>query len=252
MACVDPGMRSNFHFRYWVMFIVFSLFLAACQPIQKPSAMQSISTANHSPITFLALGDSYTIGEGVQPRERWPNQLADQLRKEGIDIADPRIIATTGWTTDELTAGIQRANITDTYGIVTLLIGVNNQYRGRDIEEYRLEFRGLLQQAIHFAGENPQRVLVLSIPDWGVTPFAASRDATQISQEIAEFNAVNKAESESAGVAYVDITPISQQAKGDKSLLAADELHPSGKMYQQWIELAAPIVMDLLSRENSR
>ncbi|MGH8078339.1 MAG: GDSL-type esterase/lipase family protein, partial [Lysobacter sp.] len=146
-------------------------------------------------MSYLALGDSYTIGEGVPEAGRWPVQLAAALRREGIDLADPRIIATTGWTTDELATAIDAAEPVGSFDFVSLLIGVNNQYRGRSVAEYRSEFTALLKRAIGFTGGRADRVLVLSIPDWGVTPFAAAqfaqqqgRDDAQIARELDAFN----------------------------------------------------------------
>ncbi len=189
---------------------------------------------------FLALGDSYTIGESVFPSERWPVQLVTLLRARGIALEDPEIIAKTGWTTDELMEGIIRATPLPPYELVSLLIGVNNQYRGWSQEAYREEFAELLEQAIDFAAGDPKRVLVLSIPDWGVTPFGArdirGRTPAQISAEIAAFNTINREETERLGAHYVDITPISQGAADDLALLAPDQLHPSGKMYALWAE----------------
>ncbi|MBT8396769.1 MAG: SGNH/GDSL hydrolase family protein [Gemmatimonadetes bacterium] len=195
---------------------------------------------------FLALGDSYTIGESVEPFQRWPVQLAARLTNLGVPTEDPRIIARTGWTTDELSAGIVEAGIRGTYDIVSLLIGVNNQYRGRDLEEYRSEFLDLLSQAVAFAGGDPKKVLVLSIPDWGVTPFAEGRDRVGIATEIDAFNAVNRIESESAGVSYLDITPISREAASNPGLIADDGLHPSGAMYARWAEAALPYAVGIL------
>ena len=189
---------------------------------------------------FLALGDSYTIGESVIPAERWPVQLAALLRREGVALDAPEIIATTGWTTDELSAGIDRADPHGSFELVSLLIGVNNQYRGRDLGEYRLQFAALLARAIHFAIGNPKRVLVLSIPDWGVTPFAQGRDRAAISRAIDAFNAVNRAAAEQAGTPYIDVVPVSRQAALDPTLIAGDGLHPSGKMYTEWARLALP------------
>ena len=203
-------------------------------------------TMTSDTITVLALGDSYTIGESVDPGERWPVQLARMLEEEGIPTKDPVIIARTGWTTDELAAGIEDAGLTGTYDLVTLLIGVNNQYRGRDLEEYRVQFADLLSRAIAFSGENPNRVLVLSIPDWGVTPFAEGRDRGQVAREIDAFNGVKKAESEPAGVSFVDITPISREAATDLVLVAEDGLHPSGTMYARWVQAALPVVLEAL------
>lgn len=194
---------------------------------------------------FLALGDSYTIGESVTEAERWPNQLAEMLRAEGWPV-EVTIIARTGWTTDELAEGIAQAQLQGPYPLVSLLIGVNNQYRGRTAESYRLEFRQLLEQAITFAGGDVGRVLVLSIPDWGVSPFAAGRDRAQIAQEIDTFNAINRTEAELKGVTYLDVTPLSRQATFDPELMADDGLHPSGKMYAAWAEMALAAARDAL------
>ncbi len=198
---------------------------------------------------FLALGDSYTIGESVAPEERWPAQLGVLLRAEGIDIGDPAIVATTGWTTDELWAGIDRASPQGTFDLVSLLVGVNNQYRGRSRDEYREQFAALLQRAIGFAGGNPARVLVLSIPDWGVTPYAArlERDPAAVGADVDAFNAINRAEAERLGAHYLDVAPISRKAAADPSLLAADGLHPSGRMYAEWARLALPAAREALA-----
>ena len=194
---------------------------------------------------YLALGDSYTIGESVAAEDRWPNQLVRSLADEGIQ-ADVTIIARTGWTTDELWDAIQQQDITPPYDLVSLLIGVNNQYRGYDIDKYREEFVFLLNKAIEYAGGDPSRVVVLSIPDWGVTPFAWGRDTSKIAQEIDAFNAINRAESDKANVHYVDVTPISRLALEDKALLTSDGLHPSEKMYAQWSQLVVPVTLEIL------
>jgi lysophospholipase L1-like esterase len=200
-------------------------------------------------IRYLALGDSYTIGESVAENERWPNQLAVFLAEKNIQT-DLTIIARTGWTTSELWDGIQADPPQGKYDLVSLLIGVNNQYRGYNLDQYREQFRFLLAKSIEYAGGNADHVIVLSIPDWGVTPYAASpqlgRNVDVISKEIEIFNNVNRGESESAGVHYVDITPISQQSVEDPALLASDGLHPSGKMYRLWAEQALPIVVEIL------
>jgi lysophospholipase L1-like esterase len=189
-------------------------------------------------VRFLALGDSYTIGESVAEAERWPMQLADLLRESGVQIAAPEIIARTGWTTNELAAAITEANPQGPYQIVSLLIGVNNQYRGYPQDTYRDEFAALLDQSITFAGGDANRVIVLSIPDWGVTPFGKDSGRQGISDEIDAFNAIAKEISDARGVHYVDVTPISRGAAVDFSLVAGDTLHPSGKMYTQWARLA--------------
>jgi lysophospholipase L1-like esterase len=197
---------------------------------------------------FLTLGDSYTIGESLAAADRWPNQLALQIRKDGIDIADPEIIAKTGWTTDELSSAIDAAKPHGPYALVTLLIGVNNQYRGREAEQYRKEFVVLLQRAIAFAGNDPKRVLVVSIPDWGVTPFAAGRNRAKIGAEIDHFNAINAEETKRAGARYADITPVSRHAATDAGLVAPDGLHPSAKMYAEWVRIILPQAEAALKR----
>jgi lysophospholipase L1-like esterase len=191
-------------------------------------------------LRYLALGDSYTIGESVGAEQRWPVQLAARLREQGLAVGEPQIIARTGWTTDELSAAIDQAAPSGPFDLVSLLIGVNNQYRGRDGQEYRAEFRALLLRAIGFAGGRPGRVIVLSIPDWGVTPFAAGRDRGRVAGEIDTFNAINRAEAGRAGARYVDITPASRAAAAHPALIAGDGLHPSGVMYAEWVELALP------------
>lgn len=191
-------------------------------------------------LRFLALGDSYTIGEAVEPQARWPVQLAARLREKGVSMGDPILIARTGWTTDELDAAIDAAQPTGPFDLVSLLIGVNNQYRGRDRDAYRREFAGLLERAIDLAGGRPERVLVLSIPDWGVTPFAAGRDRAQIAREIDQFNLINRDEAVRRGARYVDVTPVSRRAAFEGGWLADDGLHPSAALYAEWARLALP------------
>lgn len=201
-------------------------------------------------LTFLALGDSYTIGEAVPEDGRWPVQLARALREEGTALGDPRIVATTGWTTDELQWGIDSAEPLGTFDLVSLLIGVNNQYRNRSAVGYGSEFHTLLQRAIKFAGGRADRVLVLSIPDWGVTPFAANdqRDATTIGGEIDAFNAAARAMCAKEGVAFVDITPVSRERGSEAAMLAADGLHPSAAMYTLWTHAVLPVARALLAK----
>ena len=197
-------------------------------------------------IRYLALGDSYTIGEMVAPKNRWSVQLASLLETEGIQT-DLTIIARTGWTVDELWQGIQANPPEGMYDMVSLLIGVNDQYRGYPVDGYREDFRFMLGKAIEYTGGDPKRVAVLSIPDWGFTPFAADRDTEPISQQIDEFNAINLEESETVGAYYVDVTIISRMAMDDFELIAADQLHPSGKMYAMWAEKVLPIALDILN-----
>ena len=199
-------------------------------------------------VRFLALGDSYTIGESVPESERWPVQLAAMLRERGVPVGEPTIIARTGWTTDELATGIDAASPEGRFDLVSLLIGVNNQYRGRDAEEYRLQFRERLAQAVRFADGDARRVIVLSIPDWGVMPFAEGRDRGRIATEIDRFNTINREETSRAGARYVDVTPASREAAGDPSLVAGDGLHPSGAQYTRWAQLAVPAALAALGR----
>lgn len=203
-------------------------------------------TPTPTSLSYLALGDSYTIGEGVSEPERYPVQLKDSLSKAGITIEQSQIVARTGWTTNELSAGIDNANPTPPFNLVTLLIGVNNQYRGRSLENYREEFTQLLERAILFAGGDKSKVIVVSIPDWGVTPFAAGRDREKIAIEIDAFNAVNFEETNKIGVAYIDVTPISREATTRPELIAPDGLHPSGLMYKYWVELLFTVAYDIL------
>ena len=207
------------------------------------------TTALTTELRYLALGDSYTIGEAVNEAGRWPMQLARLLRMEGVLVGDPRIIATTGWTTDELDAAITAAEPLGEHDFVTLLIGVNNQYRGRDVEEYRTQFAALLWRAIGFARNRPDRVLVLSIPDWGVTPFAAQsgRDARQIARELDAYNAAAREVCAQRGVAFVDITAVSRARGAEPAMLAGDGLHPSAAMYTEWTRLAFPVAHHLLA-----
>ncbi|WP_241237953.1 SGNH/GDSL hydrolase family protein [Pseudoflavitalea rhizosphaerae] len=217
-------MRRN----WLILYISFTILPATLSP----------SMLSHS-YTYLALGDSYTIGEGLPVAENFPYQTIQLLRKSGLDFHAAEIVAKTGWTTDELQKGIDSTLLKKQYDIVTLLIGVNNQYRGRSVEEYAGEFESLLKQAIHFAGDNPARVFVLSIPDWGVTPFAEGRDRQQIADEINQYNTTNKIIAGKYLVHYIDITPGTREALNNRTLLAADNLHPSGKEYGFWAERLA-------------
>lgn len=224
--------------------LVFALVLVACAP--KTGGVVSDTMTNATNARFLALGDSYTIGEAVAEAERWPVQLAEALRARGMKVQDPVIIARTGWTTDELDAAIDTAKPEGSFELVTLLIGVNDQYRGRDAESYRVPFRKVLDRAIAFAGGSASRVVVVSIPDWGVTPFAQGRDRAAISAAIERFNAVNREEAAKSGAHYVDVTPVSRGAAADRALSAGDGLHPSGAMYQKWSALVLPGAMEIL------
>lgn len=202
------------------------------------SACASSSTSMQEPsIFYLALGDSYTIGESVPESERWPVQLAQQMNSEGLNVNTPRIIATTGWRTDQLKAAIESTkDLRASFDMVSLLIGVNNQYQGKSVESFAPEFEELLQIAIEKAGGDTGHVFVLSIPDYGKTPFGAAKEE-EIARELDEYNAVSKEICEKYNVAYYNITPISRLAKDNPELVAEDNLHPSGEMYRQWVEL---------------
>lgn len=192
--------------------------------------------------TYLALGDSYTIGESVEESSRFPEQVVQLFSQKDIRFSKPYIIAKTGWTTGNLINAISTADLHPPYDLVTLLIGVNNQYQGRSITEYEIEFELLLNQAIAFAGNDTGHVVVLSIPDWGATPFAAGRNREQISQEIKAFNAVNKKITAKKNVQYIDITPGTREALQDPSLVASDGLHPSAKEYSRWANAFTTLV----------
>ena len=201
-----------------------------------------VQPPTQSTYSFLALGDSYTIGQSVTEVERFPNITAELLKAMGKGNSVPKIIATTGWTTTNLLAALAANPPGNNYDVVTLLIGVNNQYQGRSIAEYRMEFTQLLVKAIEYARGNKTHVFVLSIPDYSVTPFAQNSDIARIAMEIDLFNSVNKEISNAYGVNYLDITPISREGKTDNSLHANDGLHPSGKQYRRWATLLAPII----------
>jgi lysophospholipase L1-like esterase len=221
------------------------LNLAAIFPAIFAAGMVHAANKN----TFLALGDSYTIGEGVAPIERWPMQLAELLRARGIAIDQPEIVAQTGWTTDELSTAMDAHAFHPPYALVTLLIGVNNQYRGRDLENYGKEFRTLLERAIVMAGKRPQRVVVVSIPDWGVTRFGreSGRDQTKIARELDAYNAANAKIAKILHVAYIDVTAASRKGGDQPAMLVSDGLHPSAAMYHLWAEAILPAAQTALS-----
>ncbi|MFC5436470.1 SGNH/GDSL hydrolase family protein [Rhodanobacter umsongensis] len=192
-------------------------------------------------LRYLALGDSYTIGEAVAASGRWPAELVQRLRSAGVAIDDPLIVATTGWTTDELAQGMEAAALAPAYDLVTLQIGVNNQYRGRTTAEYREQFTALLDRAIVLAGGHAVHVVVVSIPDWGVTRFAREqgRDRARIAAELDAYNAIARDVSLRAGAAFVDVTDISRAHPG---LVADDGLHPSAAQYALWVRAIEPVV----------
>jgi lysophospholipase L1-like esterase len=199
--------------------------------------------------TYLALGDSYTIGEQILAENNFPNQTVKLINKAGDGLhhfAAPQIIAQTGWTTDELDAAIDAANILKQYDIVSLLIGVNNQYRGRTAKDFKIEFEHLLQRAIQFASNKPNCVFVLSIPDWGITPFAEGRDRKKVAEEIDAYNLVCQNASTAFKTHFINITD-SQRVDGNKKeFLAPDGLHPSAKEYKKWSDKLADEIVKAL------
>ena len=194
-------------------------------------------------LSFLALGDSYTIGESVPIYHSFPYQTVQLLRKKGMQVHAAEIVAKTGWTTDELMAGIEKTALEKKYDIVTLLIGVNNQYRGKSSDAYAIEFEVLLKKALDFAAGNKKHVYVLSIPDWGVTPFAEGRDRKRIAAEIDLFNSINRKITEAKGITYISITEGTREVPSNPKLVAKDGLHPSGDDYARWAEKLSNAVM---------
>ena len=192
--------------------------------------------------SLLCLGDSYTIGEGLPLHENFPYQTIQLLRQASLHFHAPEIVAKTGWTTFELAEHILHTKLNEHYDFVTLLIGVNNQYRELSIDDYTNDFEFLLRKAIHFAGEKHDHVVVISIPDWGVTPFAKKHNSKKIATEIDAYNKINKSIAAQHKVNYIDITPSSRLAKDDQSLLTNDKLHPSGSAYTGWAKMLAAVI----------
>lgn len=242
--------------KQWLLSAGMVLLLAACSATAERTdgEMNTAETSKkerEGPARFLALGDSYTIGESVASDQRWPVQLVRALRKEGIETAAPRIIAKTGWTTDELAKAVEDAALEPGYDLVTLMIGVNNQYRGRGVDNYHDELEDLLERSIRLADGAADHVIMISIPDWGVTPFARKdeRSAEEIAEEIAAFNAVNRELAESHGARYVNVTDISREVADDILLVANDGLHPSAQQYRRWTKRILPVAREILKQD---
>jgi lysophospholipase L1-like esterase len=204
--------------------------------------------AQIEPVSYLALGDSYTIGTGIEEENNWPTQLSEALINKGLRVDKTEVIAVNGWTTTDLKNGIAEASPDSSFDLVSLLIGVNNQYQGLDIELYRTEFRELLEQSIAFARGDTSRVFVISIPNYGVTPFGEYGNPEVIGEEIAFYNNIAEEMSRDFGISFVNITPISEEAEDDNSLLASDNLHPSSEMYEMWIEKMLPTVTQIIQK----
>jgi len=198
---------------------------------------------------YLALGDSYTIGEAVPAHACWPAELVRRLRRAGAAVDESAVVAVTGWTTDELAQGIDAATLTPPYDLVTLQIGVNNQYRGRAAGDYRRQFARLLTRAIALAGHRAARVVIVSIPDWGVTRFARElgRDTARIAHQLDVYNAIARDEAARAGARFVDVTAISRR---HPELVAVDGLHPSAEQYALWVDAIVPVVRAALRPAN--
>jgi lysophospholipase L1-like esterase len=225
---------------------VTAAFAALAIAADSSGASPPPSPYSRKTIRFLALGDSYTIGESVAAPERWPEQLARLLGGLGYRV-DLHVVARTGWTTADLWAGLEKEKLAPPYHLVSLLIGVNNQYQGRSLEEYREQFRMLLNTAIEYAAGEPGRVIVLSIPDWGFTPFGAEQKRGRVSAQIDRFNAINREASDKAGVHYVNVTAESRTDAGETGFIADDGLHPSARMYTAWTALALPAALEALA-----
>jgi lysophospholipase L1-like esterase len=244
--------KYNISFSVIILLMLVFLFSACTKeqipivPITTPDPVDSMPPTPTTTYKYLALGDSYTVGQSVPTDQRFPVQTTLLLSRQHITIQQLTVIATTGWTTGNLISSLNGNNPGNNFDFVTLLIGVNNQFQGRTKEEYRTEFTNLLNRSIGYVGNRKNRVFVLSIPDYSVTPFAVNRDTAFIARQINEFNAINKAVADSAGIKYLDITPISREGRSDPTLHASDGLHPSGKQYGRWAALLAPLMKQSL------
>jgi lysophospholipase L1-like esterase len=203
-----------------------------------------VSTRRTGPVRYLALGDSYTIGESIEPGDRWPVRLAERLQREGVDVAPPTIVAVTGYTTGDLIDRLDREPIAGTFDLVSLMIGVNNQYQGRDESEFAAEFDELLRRSKIFAGGDVRRVIIMSIPDWGATPFGGrvgrGNAREEISRPIDRFNAIAHEHAVAAGASWIDVTTATRSRVNEPRMLAGDELHYGRAMHELWAEWALP------------
>lgn len=225
--------------------ILLLILLVSC----KSKEPENVTVIEEDPVRYLALGDSYTIGESVEVPQRWPMQLAEKLRQGGVEIGDPRIIATTGWTTGDLLEAMYMQLNNEKFDLVSILIGVNNQYQGKSIEAYEEDLHKIFKQALSHSENGATGVFALSIPDYGVTPFGAEREK-EIGKELDEFNRIFEKVALEYGVDFYDITPISRRAKEEPELIAEDNLHPSGQMYREWVEMIYPEVRDKVAPKN--
>ena len=242
--------QTILHFFYKLLctsaLFLFCFFFANAKNISFNVIFNDTSVAASNAKSYLALGDSYTIGQSVDSAQRFPAQTAAILKHKGYNISSIDYIATTGWKTVNLQWAIEDLRTIKTYDVVTLLIGVNDQYLKRDTTDYRAHFTNLLQKAIRFARNNSKHVFVLSLPDYGVTPFGAEIKGLKISRQIDEFNAINKSVAQLYEVNYTDVTGISRYDAIDSTTIAWDDLHPSGKQYAQWASALANKMWNVL------
>jgi lysophospholipase L1-like esterase len=235
-----------------ILFILSSIFYLNISACGEPKPIESdymIATGTALPsISYLALGDSYTIGEAVDSTHRWPVQLADSLRRiHHLRVDEPQIVATTGWTTNELQHGIEQADLKDKYELISLLIGVNNQYRGYAFEQFEKEYEVLIKWAIQHSVHGASGIFAVSIPNYGVTPFGQARGEDTIRAELLAYDAKAKEICQRFGIPFFDITPISELAKDNPTFIADDQLHPSGLQYTEWVRSFASQVAELIS-----
>lgn len=231
-------MHSFYSKIFYSLSLLFLFFTSCAQDTDHSSISE--------PIRYLALGDSYTIGTGIDTVDNYPHQLSDSLSARSFFIDTTAVIATNGWTTTDLKNGIEAEDPDSSYNLVSLLIGVNNQYQGLELDLYRTEFRELLDLAITFAGGKSENVFVISIPNYGVTPFGQSRNPVIIRQELQVYDDIAREISYEYNIPFVNITPISELGAEDSSLIASDDLHPSAKMYAMWMEEILPTVTDII------
>ena len=224
--------------------LILIITMLSCNSIENQNNIIPDMNLNNPKRAFLALGDSYTIGESVDEKDRWSRQLIDLLKIK-FNFTKHDIVARTGWTTSELTQAIEAKKLTEQYEMVSLLIGVNNQYRGQSLDSYRVEFRNLLNTSIKFAKDDAKKVIVLSIPDWGKTPFAKGQDTQKIASEIDAFNNVAKEECKKLNIVFINITEITRK-NTDTSMFAIDGLHYSAKVHRLWAMEALKTASDIL------
>ncbi len=247
---------SSFGFTVGFTVLIFGYCagIAACTKAGVTNTNSAVAATIAAPdtvknaFTYLALGDSYTIGQSVQPNERYPFLTVQELRSENVNIDGPQYIATTGWTTQDLENSIGTQKPSNNYDIVTLLIGVNDQYQHLDTAGYRKRFNDLLNKAVELAKNRYTHVVVLSIPDYSATPFVDSAQKMTVRNEIDVFNAINREITMSKNVSYIDITQLSREVSVDPSLLASDNLHYSAREYQKWAELLVPVIKKALDQ----